>query len=300
MTNFGAKISQAGIDVLTAQPEGIAFSSKYKTLRIHSRGSGSVNSSSGGGLVTIPHNLGYTPAFLVHVDPGQLGQFYIAPYVPSGIFGTPLINAYADSNNLYIKAIANVNLDTYYLDSDLNACMAREIEDVGYFTGGWTIGAGSGNKFWNGAVRFLNLDLDNSESFVSAFLKLYIASRDGSCEVKGTFWGIDEDNTAPFGSGTPATARTKTTASDNYDSTLSAGQTWSVDVKDQIAEIISRGGWGNGNALGIMFWDNETSAPSSNNGYYQIGNNSNTRLEITKSIPTIANYRYTVFLNQLE
>jgi hypothetical protein len=300
---YGIKISQPGYDVNIATPDQLAFSSKYKTLKISSNGSGTVSSSTDGGLVTIAHNLGYTPVFLVHVDPGQLGNFYIAPYTPSGIFGTTFISAYADNTNLYIKAVADTTTDTYYLDSTVAQSMAREVEGVGYLTGGWAIGNDASGNYRYGAVRFLGIDLDKSESFTSATLGLYVYyDQYGSGPVKMTVWGIDEDNTGACDAGTAATARDKTTASDNYQATVSQGNTWSVDVSDQVAEITSRAGWSNSNALGLMFWDNGTDAGKLY-GQFNIGEGNNyeiTNLSILKTIPTVADYKYTIFLNQLE
>lgn len=297
MANYGIEITDPDVDIEEAAPEEFVFSSEYKTLRIHDRNSGVVDSGVSSGLVTIPHGLGYVPKFLVHVDPGQLGNYYIAPYVPTGIFGTPLIQAYADETNLYIKASEDSQTTDYSLESDLANCMAREIETVGYFTGGWTVGRAGDGSYWYGAVRFLGIALQQGQTVSSALLNLYIASRDGSGQVKINLWGIDEDNTGEFDSGTVATARSKTTASASANTTLSLGDTLTIGVTSLVQEIIDRGGWSNGNALGIMFWDN---ASSNGNGYYQIGDNSGTFLRITISTPTIANYKYTIFLNKLE
>jgi hypothetical protein len=295
MIDFGIKISRPGFDVNTATPEQLAFSSKYKTFKIHERGNGTVNSSVSSGLITIPHNLDYVPAFLVHVDPSQTGRYCIAPY---GSSGTQFISAYADSSNLYIKAIADTSSNVYYLSSSVNESMAREIEGAGYFAGGWSVGNDSSDYYRYGAVRFTSIGLNKAESFLTATLGLYVDyNQYSNGPVKMTMWGIDEDNTAAFNSGTPATARAKTTASDNYEATISQGNMWNIDVTDQVSEIINRGSWSLNNAIGFMFWDNATTA---GRVYGQLnGSYSNTNLTIIKSTATVADYKYTIFKNQL-
>src|SRR3990167_8355684 len=88
MTDYGIKISQPGKDVFTANPEELVFSSKYKTLKISSRGSGTLTDSAR--TATIPHGLGYVPFFLVHsqIDPsvgttslvGNSEDYFISPF----------------------------------------------------------------------------------------------------------------------------------------------------------------------------------------------------------------------------
>lgn len=291
MSDHGLKISKPGVNVLEAEPEELVFSSKYKTMRIESRGSGTVNSSVSSGLVTIPHRLGYVPMFMVHVDPNQTGNYVMAPYKSTS--GNQVLSTYADETNLYIKATADTTTSTYTI-GDIDDNMAREVSGVGTFTGGWGVGQTSGGGIYYGAVRFTGVA---STNFISASLSLYIDTRDGTGDVKMTLWGIDEDNTAAFDTGTPATGRTKTTASDNLQSNFGAGNIWEFDATDQVAEIFGRGGWSSGNALGLQFWDNGTAV---NNVYYQLGSGTNTTLEVVGSTSTVANYKYTIFKNQLE
>ncbi len=174
--------------------------------------------------------------------------------------------------------------------------MAREVQGVGYLTDGWSIGVDGSGFYRKGAVRFTNISATQGETISTARLNLYIANRVGTGQVKATFWGINEDNTVAFNSGTAATARSKTTATLDAQTTQSVGTTWGITVTSIVQEILNRGGWANGNAMGLQFWDNGT---GSGNIYQQLSDNSNTNLTITTSVATIADYKYTIFLNQL-
>lgn len=288
---YGIQITDPDVDLEEAIPEEYIFNSEYRSLRISSRGSGSINSTSGGGLVTIPHGLGYVPAFLVHVDPGQSNNYYIAPYVPTGIFGTPLIYAYADPTNLYIKA-DSAGSNTNYTISDDN-CMYRE--GGGFQSdGGATIGDISGTT-WRGALRYQNISLSQGASVTSATLNFY-GGEVGAGNLDNMYcYGIDEDNTDVFNN---PFSRTKTTASTLLGGTVpSVGNYYSINVKSQVEEIVDRGGWSSGNAMGftiIPLGDEST-------GYmFDDNDGTNSYLNVVTTTATVANYKYTIFLNQLE
>lgn len=295
MTNYGIEITDPNVDIQDALPEELVFNSEYKSFRVSSRGSGSISSETNSGLVTIPHNLKHTPIFLVHVDPDQLGKYYIAPYVPTGIFGTPLIYAYADSTNLYIQADATSETMQFYSGSNPNN-YAFEYNSI-YSTGGMYAGAASAGSE-NGAFRFTNITLTNSQSnILSAKLKFYVNVRSGSSLVKLKIRGIDEDNTGPFDAGTAAFGRSRTTAELLSNTNFSAGSHSDEDVKSIVEEIIGRAGWSSGNAIAFTLDDNGTTATNDYNDDYTT---EQTYLEVVTRTATVANYKYTIFLNKLE
>lgn len=296
--NYGIKISRPSYDVKTATPEQLSFSSKYSTFKIHSRGSGTVNSSTSGGLVTIPHGLGYTPAFLVHVDKGQLGNYCIAPY---GESDTPLVYAYADSTNLYIKAVATT--DTYTYTCSGTGDMWGEYEgfssgNTSFYVGGKSDLLLGVYRRMFGAVRFTNVAIPQGTSVTSALLKVYISVKGaGSGDMLTQYWGIDEDNTSSFSS--DPLGRTKTTASHSPNVSVgSVGNYQDFDVASEVNEIFARSGWSSGNALGFIFNPRDGTP----DGVHIVDTNStpNSQLQITISTATVANYKYTIFLNQLE
>lgn len=317
---YGIKISRPGYDVNSATPQQLAFSSKYKTLKIHAQGNGSLTDSTR--TVTIAHNLGYVPFFLVHsqLDPGVATSslvgnnqdYFISPFR----LGTAIdtfeaenthdIIAWADTTNLYVRARANVGKEYYTVSGysigshNRNECMAEE-DGGGTDFGFWEVGYDSVNGSNKGALRFgpSGILLANSYSLYSATLNLYVGGRNGSGQIKMRVYGIDEDDTGAFDSGTAATARTKTSASVDSNTTASQGNTIGITVTSLVQEIINRGGWASGNNIGFIMDDNATLSTSGS--YYEDNTTGDpgSTLEIMKT-SSLASFKYTIFLNQLE
>lgn len=317
---YGIKVSRPGFSVHTGNPEELAFSSAYKTLKIHAQGNGSLTHSAR--TVTIAHNLGYVPFFLVHsqLDPavasttlvGSNTDYFISPFR----LGTALdvweaenthdVIAWADTTNLYVRARANVGKEFYVVSGyntsghDRNQCMAEE-DGGGTDLGWWEVGYDSISGTNHGALRFgpSGISLTQGQSIYSATLGLYIGGRNGSGEIKMKIYGIDEDDTVAFNSGTPATARAKTTANTTSNTTASQGNTLGIDVTSLVQEIVDRAGWASGNQIGFIMNDNGTS--SGNGSYYEDSSTGDpaSYLEIMKS-SSLASFKYTIFKNQLE
>lgn len=292
MSNYGIKISRPEYNVPVAAPEQLSYSSKYETFKIHTRGSGTVNSASGGGLVTIAHNLGYVPAFLVHADKGQTGDFCIAPY---GESDTQLVYAYADSINLYIKAVASSSSFTTTYNITNDNCMYRQ---GGGFEadGGATIGT-IGSTTWSGALRFTGINIAQGTSVSSATLYFYGGDVGAGSFANQTCKGIDEDNTDVFNN---PFSRTTTTASTAVSGTVPAvGNYFNITVTSIVNEILGRAGWSSGNAMGFTIRPDSTGAT----GYMYDDNdttNSYLSINISTSTATVADYKYTIFKNQIE
>lgn len=312
---YGIKISRPGFDVNSATPEQLAFSSKYKTLKVYDRGSDTLTVTNR--TITIPHNLGYVPFFLVYSQldsnadsaalVGDRTNYFISPFRLGSaidIFeaeNTHDIIAWADTTNLYVRARENVGKDIYPIFSPFggpneNEQMAYE-SDAGYTTGDWFVG--NDPPVFNvedGAVRTASgIVVDQAEAIYAAELSLYVGSRLGSSEVKMTIYGIDEDNTGPFNAGTAATARTKTTASVNHNTTVSSGEYAGADVTSIVQEIIDRAGWASGNNMGFIMNDNGTAVDND----YGETSASGSFLSVTRS-STLASFKYTIFLNRVE
>lgn len=307
MSKVGIEISKPTKNVLTCENRDKIFSSEFQDLRIFQQGAGLLSHTNR--LFTINHGLGYVPAFLVHTQT-EGGywitdtDYVISPHIPI-VTGADYLDrqiiAWADKQNLYVKAQTNFGVAHYSLSSTtLAECLANE-DDGGYDAGWWETGNGT-DGVNDGATRFGSITLANSQSIYNAQLNLYIGGRNGSGEVKMLVSGIDEDNTLNFNAGTAATARTKTTANTASNSTLSVGNTLGVDVTSIVSEIISRAGWSSGNAMGFIMNDNGTTA---NNTYYEDSfsgvwgvYSSYTNLQI---IPTfnLARFKYTIFLNKI-
>lgn len=128
----------------------------------------------------------------------------------------------------------------------------------------WSNWAGGGNYFevgedsggQNGAIRVQNVTIAKNTTVVSATLIIKVGSKGaGSGDLKYKCWGIDEDNTSAF-TGDPL-GRTKTTAVTTAQASLPpVGENIGINVTSQVNEILSRGGWASGNAMGFIVENN--------------------------------------------
>jgi hypothetical protein len=299
MTSFGIKVSRPGFDVKTAAPNELSFSSAYKTLKVQSSGSGTLTQSTRS--VTIAHNLGYVPLFMVHSN--LLDGFPSTDYflLPAGVgAGNEVGNnilAYADATNLYIKAQTNVGLFTFGTAASANNYGEHQ-HSGGNFTDFASVGDNPIEGLDDAYFRFPTVTISQGTTVYSAQIKFYINHSYGSGTVRATIKGIAEDNTAAFNVGTAPDGRSKTTAS--YAASTSshgAGTIWTYNIENIVNEVFARAGWASGNALAVGYLENGSDAGNSIDD--TSGSGGNSRLEIQLS-STIANYKYTIFLNQLE
>lgn len=118
------------------------------------------------------------------------------------------------------------------------------------------IGKYSDGDVFKCAMRFPNITIAQGVTVHSASLHFYTAFKGGgSNNLKFKTWGMDEDNTATFSS--DPLGRTKTSAFDSADNAMpSVGQTKQITVTSIVNEILARGGWSSGNALGFILEDN--------------------------------------------
>lgn len=118
----------------------------------------------------------------------------------------------------------------------------------------------------NGSFRFTGVTIPQGATITSAKIR-FIASVYGNPakQMHLKISGVDEDNTAEFTTSPISTARTRTntTAAVDWDPNLSfstpAEPFDTVDISSVIQEIVDRGGWSSGNALGIYIHDDGTS-----------------------------------------
>ena len=112
MIDHGIKVSQSGHDVKVADKENLVFTSKYDTLKLFKSGSGSQSvpaatlpsGPSGTVTVTIAHNLGYKPVFMVFTNSGWRSSDKLSPYAYKSIGAiSPDGGQYSvDATNLYL------------------------------------------------------------------------------------------------------------------------------------------------------------------------------------------------------
>lgn len=98
MGNYGVKVSEPGVDVLTTNnPNDLQFTSQYSTLKLFRWGSKSLTTDgSGNGSVTVPHYLGYAPAHLVFRKGTAQYTFVDASSYPNSYFPLGAVNKFSD------------------------------------------------------------------------------------------------------------------------------------------------------------------------------------------------------------
>ncbi len=126
-------------------------------------------------------------------------------------------------------------------------------DDVGFCAVGndpFNLGLGE----TNGAMRFLSVSIPQGITLnMARLVYIYGSVGDGSGSWKFKVRGIDEDNTSSFSDNNPL-GRPQTSAEINInEGKPTSGGTKTFDVKSIVEEIVGRGGWSSGNALGITF-----------------------------------------------
>jgi hypothetical protein len=125
--------------------------------------------------------------------------------------------------------------------------------------GGWSYSNRPMFGYWNpevgiyatAGIRFTNVTVPSGATITSAYLS-FVCRYDQVDVTRSKIGGIDEDNTASMSS--DPTGRTQTTAKVDWDITSqNALSTYtSPDIKTIVQEIIDRGGWSSGNAMGFL------------------------------------------------
>lgn len=305
MANYGIKVSQPGYDVVTATPSQLAFSSKYRTLKVKQQGSGTVTHT-GGRTITIAHNLGYVPMFVVHstADPGftayyaNSSDYFVCPLVLPGIDSCFLdrhVTAYADTTNLYIKIGSDFGWYYYGVNDYVS-------DGTLYVRNTALLGNSSVLDPYDAAFRFA-VSLTQGESIYEAHLGYRISEKDGTDGVNCDIYGVDEDNVSDFDENPFSKDKTTATYSETVSGSFNEGDTWNVGITSIVQEIIGRGGWSSGNNIAILFFDDSTidgnyiATQSSDESGYPTCTFSYIR--VLKS-NTLASYKYTIFYNEVD
>ena len=111
----------------------------------------------------------------------------------------------------------------------------------------------------DGAIRFTGITIAQGATIVEADIKIYESIVGGGAgSLNYDVYGIDEDNTAEFTSN--PFSRSSTTATYNYQRSLTQGQTFGSNVTNIVQEIVNRGGWSSGNAMGFKFLNHSSPA----------------------------------------
>lgn len=147
---------------------------------------------------------------------------------------------------------------------------AGGLEGVNRFNVGYSYNT---SRTLRGALRFTNLQISQGQTGINADILMYAQEKIGDKDISVLVRGIDEDNTSNFSGGAPF-GRTMTTASNTHTGNVSTGSYLSIGVGSIIEEIVGRGGWSSGNAIGFILEDNGTSTSSSGGYLYDNYNDS--------------------------
>jgi hypothetical protein len=119
--------------------------------------------------------------------------------------------------------------------------------------------------YLHGAFRFPNIPLARNTTVAAAGVVMENIGRAGN-SIYAYFCGINEDNTSNFSSN--PFGRSETSAkSDQYWFEPSSGSRINIGCAGQLNEILSRGGWNSGNAVGFFLKAKSESSHDSRNNY---------------------------------
>ena len=129
-------------------------------------------------------------------------------------------------------------------------------QDGGLYSGGtWTVSYFRLGQNVTAGLRFTSVNIPQGATVSSAYLTVVSSGwATGNHLLK--VYGIDEDNTATMSS--DPTGRTKTTANIDWDITTEIVEDTvckSPDIKTAVQEILNRGSWSSGNAMGFLILD---------------------------------------------
>jgi len=99
--SYKAIISKSGYDITDADKDNLIFTSDNATLAWYASGNTSMTTSSASATLTITHNLGYLPFFLVAYE-FLSGKWGLLPYRFADFFDYFYLHAYTDATNIYI------------------------------------------------------------------------------------------------------------------------------------------------------------------------------------------------------
>lgn len=127
------------------------------------------------------------------------------------------------------------------------------------------------NETWHGWVRFPDVEVPQGATITSAFIRFFFKGDTTDCTPDGTIftklYGVDEDDhTAPTNFSTWNTDHgIHTSAAVDWDFPCEDETTTPIsantpDISAIIQEIVDRGGWASGNAIGIHIDDDGTTA----------------------------------------
>ena len=250
--NFGIKVAKSGQSVTAMDLKNLDLSSSNFFLKFHSQTDTNVTFNAGDTekSATVSHSLGYVPAFLAYFQYGS--YYYLVPSIPFAVGFDPWTYAYATTTGVTVgvkKSTPHGQVYQGYVNDGYTNIGTNDIIEAGDFSGYGGLDCG---------YRFTGVTVAQAATIYSATVDFRIDGRGLSgTDVKIKTWGIDEDNVGGFGSDL---GKTKTTAYETQNVASGSGSYFGINVKDEVQEIVNRGGWSSGNAMG--FYTFNDSSPS--------------------------------------
>lgn len=288
MGDWGIKVTKTGKGVSSTDLRDLLMHSNYAMFKYHIDTTTSmiINAGDTSKTITIAHNLGYVPAFMVYSNDSTYTT--LLPQRRSFFTGEDEhIFATADSTNIYIKwrSVVPYNQFTLYVNDGYTNFGTNSLLAVGKYSGsGWDCG-----------YRFTDVPIAKNAGIHSATVEFRIDERGNpGTDVKIKTWGIDEDNVGAFGSDL---GKTKTTAETSQNVAAGAGSYFGINVKSIVEEITTRSGWSSGNAMGFYTFNND----SPDNTYISdlLYSGDNTFLRVILSGTLTYNFRILVFKDKI-
>jgi len=119
---------------------------------------------------------------------------------------------------------------------------------------------GDASDAFDMGMRFRNVTIPQGATINSAVIQVFMKFITGSSDIVTRMQGFDEDDTAAFSSSARPSQRTQTTAliDRTYTSSEFVDETYLSldDCTNIVQEIVDRGGWSSGNAMGFVLKDN--------------------------------------------
>ena len=273
MVDYGLKIMKDGYGITDNDIRNILMSSKYPMLKYHSDNTNycTFNAGDSHKYVDFSHSLGYVPAFVPYFK--YNGKIYnINATGGDGPGGNVHAYSFSDSSKVRCGLIFGGLAYKQYVNPTWPAGM----DDIDLYTehfgtyGFIYTGNYSGND-QGGAMRFFT-SIPQGATVVSATLNYIFAIKGSSGQMKLRIWGINEDNTGDFTSN--PLSRSKTSAYTDIDVNIASNTSVNINVASIVQEIVNRGGWSPGNAIGFVLLDNG----SDDNAYAAEGTGGSTNL----------------------
>ena len=289
MNDWGWKVMKQGASTSSTDLRDLLANSSFNMFKYHldTTSSMTINAGDTTKTITIPHNLGYVPAFLTYQGDSDYVKLLPNRKTPAFTGIDEHWYSYADSTNIYIKWDSKnpYNQSIFYVNDGYTNNGTNSLIEAGDINGS-SLDCG---------YRFIGVNISKNASIYSASVEFRVDGRGQSgTDVKIKTWGIDEDNVGSFGNDL---GKTKTTAEVSQNVAAGYGSFFGINVKSIVEEITSRNGWSPGNAMG--FYTFNDSSPTGAYVADQLSTSYDTYLKVILTGSVNYSFRVVVFKDKI-